>query len=457
MIGSLVSRLGASSHRKVLSAAAIVAAFTFSAKIASAVKELVVASQFGTSDAVDAFLLAFLMPSFAMSVVGGSLNSALLPAYVELRERQGQPAAQRLLSSVMTLSLGILVVVATVLAALVPRILPIVSNVIAGEKLTLTTELSYLLLPCLVLAGTTSSWSAVLNAHGKFARAASAPLAIPILSIVGLLALGSRWGIHALAVGTVAGFAVEAALVGSALRREGVRLVPRWTGLTPPVRRVLAQYAPMAAGGLVMSTNSVVDSLMAARLTPGSVASLGYANKLVAFGMGIGAVSLSSAVFPHFSRLVATRDWDRLRRTLRQYVVAMLALTIPVTVAGVLASRPIVRLLYERGAFTVADTVVVGEMQALYLLQIPFHLTGLLFVKFVSATAQNRVLMWVSAASTIVNVAANVLLVRWLGPAGIALATSIVYVFTFTVLALWTRSRLARLGAGAPAAAAVGP
>jgi putative peptidoglycan lipid II flippase len=196
---------------------------------------------------------------------------------------------------------------------------------------------------------------------------------------------------------------------------------------------------------------------MAARLTPGSIASLGYANKLVAFGMGIGAVSLSSAVFPHFSRLVASRDWERLRRTLRQYVIAMLAITIPITVAGIALSKPIVHLLYERGAFTAADTQLVGYMQALYLIQIPFHLTGLLFVKFASATARNRVLFWVSASSTIVNVVGNVVLTRYLGAPGIALATSLVYVFTFTVLALWTRARLATIGRDAreaqPAAA----
>jgi putative peptidoglycan lipid II flippase len=386
-----------------------------------------------------------------MSVVGGSLNAALLPAYVEAREREGPAAGQRLLSSITALSWTVLLVLAVGLAALVPQLLPFVSKTISGAKLELTTELTYLLLPCLVLAGITMSWSAVLNAHGRFAFPAGAALAIPILSIVGVAALGGRWGIHALAIGTVAGFALEALIVGAALRREGILLLPRWRGYTPAVRRVLAQYAPMAAAGLVMSTNSIVDSLMAARLAPGSIASLGYANKLVAFGMGIGAVSLSSAVFPHFSRLVASRDWDRLRRTLRQYVTAMLAITIPITLLGIVLSKPIVHLLYERGAFTAADTELVGNIQALYLIQIPFHLTGLLFVKFASATARNRVLFWVSASSTVVNVVANVVLMRYLGAAGIALATSLVYVFTFTFLALWTRSRLATIGVDAAA------
>jgi putative peptidoglycan lipid II flippase len=215
------------------------------------------------------------------------------------------------------------------------------------------------------------------------------------------------------------------------------------------VRRVIAEFAPMVAGMLVTCTNPVIDSVMAAGLGPGSVAALGYGNKLVAFAMGIASVSLGSAVLPHFSRLSAAGDWGGLQRTARLYARALLAVTAAIAAAAVALSTPIVRILFERGAFTHADTLEVARVQAFYFLQFPFHLTGILFVRLISATAANRVLMWISLLNAAVNVAGNLVLSRLLGVAGIALSTSLVYLVSCIVALACARSRLRALAAEA--------
>jgi putative peptidoglycan lipid II flippase len=442
-----------SSHRHVLSAAAVVGVFAFAAKLGGAAKEVVVAHQFGTSDQVDAFGLAITLPSFAISLVGGALNSAFLPAYVDARQREGHAAAQRLLSTVAVLAGVLLVAVSALLAALVPSILGLVSGRFTPEKLRLTAELAYILIPTIVVAGAATLWTAVLNAHHRFARASGAALAVPVLSIAALLVFGRQWGIKALAFGVLAGYCLEALLIARAVAAEGMSVVPRWGGLSEAVRRVVGQYAPMVAGATVMGLNPVIDSLMGARLDAGSVASLGYGNKLVAFAMGIGSISLSSAVFPHFSRLVSSRDWTRLGRTLKLYALAVLAITIPATLLAIVLSEPLARLLYQRGAFGPSDTARVGFIQALYFLQVPFHLTGILLVRFVSATAGNRILMWFSFVNCVVNVVGNVVLTRYLGAAGIALSTSVVYMVSFTLLswAAWRRLSALRAESGARA------
>jgi putative peptidoglycan lipid II flippase len=437
-----------SSHRHVISAAAIVASFAFASKLASAAKEVVVADRFGTSDAVDALGLALALPSFAISVLGGSLNAAFLPAYIDVKQREGLGGAQRLLATTALASILLLSAVALLIAAVVPVVLPLASHRFTPEKMQLTVYLSYLLVPSVAIGGVTMLWSGVLNAHGKFAAAAGAGLAVPVVSVGSLLALGRAWGIRALAFGIVAGYCCEALVVARAVGREGLSVLPRWNGFTAPVRRVATQYVPMIAGALVMGTNPLVDSLMASRLDAGSVASLGYGNKLVAFAMGIGAVSLSAAVFPHFSRLASSQDWDGLARTIRTYAGVVLALAVPLALFGMALSEPIARLLYERGAFTRTDTLQVGRIQALYLAQVPFHLTGLVFARFLSASGANRVLMWISIVSCAVNVTGNVVLSRYLGAPGIALSTSVVYATSFTLLGTSTWRRLAALRGG---------
>jgi len=437
-------------HRRMLSAAAVVAFFAFVAKLLGATKEFVVAHEFGISDQVDAFGLALTFPAFAISLIGGSLNAALVPAYVDVRQREGQDGAQRLFSAVMVLSLALLVLAALLTAALVPTVLPLVSSRFTPGKLRLTAHLSYLLIPTIVIAGTSMTCAAVLNAHERFGPPSAAGLAVPLVSIAALVGFGRASGIQALAVGVVVGYCAEAFFLVRAVRREGLSIVPRWGGFTPAVRKLVGQFAPMVAGALVMGSNPVVDSVMAARLDPGSVASLGYGGKLVAFAMGIGSMSLGAAIFPHFSRLASMQDWDGLARTIRAYALVVLAITIPATLVAIALSEPIVRILYERGAFGRADTVRVALVQALYLIGVPFFLTSLVFVRFLSATARNSVLMRGAILNCCVNVVGNVVLSRYLGPAGIALSTSVVYTVSFVFLGWCTWRRLGALRSPPP-------
>lgn len=456
MISALAARIGAwqkvSVHRRVFSAAAVVAVFTFTSKLASAAREVVVAHQFGTSQEVDAFLLAFLMPGFAITVLGATMNSALIPTYVEVREREGQEAAQKLLSSTLLVSIVLLSITACSLTALVPWAAPLVSGRVTPEQVALTRRLAFILTPTLVVTGTTMTWSAVLNAHQRFAPSAAATLAVPLVAIAALFAFGRTLGIGALAWGTLAGFVLEAVFVGWMLRREGVSLVPRWHGLTPAVRTVIGQYLPMVAGMAAMGTNGPIDQIMSARLGPGSVAALGYGTKVEAFVVGIGVASIGAAVLPHFSRLAATEDWNALRSTIRRYATALVLLAVPVTLALIALSEPIVRVLFQRGAFTAADTRLVARIQSFLLLALPVKFAGLLFIRFIMAIKANHVLMWTSILNAFVNVAANWILSRYLGVAGIALSTTVVVLVSVSISGTFTYRRLKALCAAAPAA-----
>jgi putative peptidoglycan lipid II flippase len=440
--GRVLALLRRPGHRQVASAALIVAFATLLAKVAAAAKEVVVAKHFGTADQVDAFLLAWLAPSLVLSVVANSFTYAFLPVYTDVRQRGGKAAGQALLGSATAMAFGGLGAIGLLLAVVVPLVLPWVAGGFDAPKIRLATHLFWLALPVLVLSAATSTWTAVLNAHGRFARAATASIAIPVMAILGLVAFGDRLGIHALALGTVAGYLVEAALVASAVRGEGYSIRPRWTGMENGARRILAQFGPAASAMIFTAVNPVIDQVMGAQLAPGSMASLGYGNKLVAFGVGIGYGSIATAVLPHFSRLHAAGDWKEMERSIRFYALLIGAVAVPVTIGMIALSEPIVRLLFQRGAFTSADTALVARIQAFYLGQIPFVMVSVLFNRFLVATGQNRVLLRVSVAAAILNVTANYALLKLLGVAGIALSTTLVYALTCTLNFRYFRRRM---------------
>src|SRR5215472_741258 len=152
-----------SPNRKIFRAALIVGSLTLLAKLGTTVKELVVAQWFGRSDALDAFLIAFLVPWFVLNVVVGAIGSALIPTFVATRQNEGTEAAQRLFASVMLVSLAMLTAIAILLCLLAPLYLPYLGSNFSAEKLHLTRELLYVLLPFILFNGILTCAAAVLN------------------------------------------------------------------------------------------------------------------------------------------------------------------------------------------------------------------------------------------------------------------------------------------------------
>jgi len=183
----------------------------------------------------------------------------------------------------------------------------------------------------------------------------------------------------------------------------------------------------MIAGAFIMSGTNLVDQTMAAMLGSGSVSVLSYGKKITTVAVGISSMALSAAVMPHFSRMVAARDWSGVRDTLKSYVPLILLVTVPLAVILTLSSQSMVRLLFQRGAFTADDTLKVASVQSLLLLQLPFYVLGIFFVRLISAFKANHILMWGTAISFTLNIVLDYLFMRWLGVAGIALSTTIVY------------------------------
>jgi putative peptidoglycan lipid II flippase len=411
-------------------------------KVTATMKELVVAYQFGTGDAVDAFLIAFLLPSLIVNIVAGSFTPAFTPVYIEVREIQGASPARRLFGSAMAGSTVLIVVATCVLLALMPIASRLLSGSFSAEKLALTRALFLLLLPIIVLSSVFTLWSAVLNAEEQFWLVALAPACVPLLALVTVMVAGRAWGIHALAYGTVFGYCAQCGILVVALAREGMPLVPRWGGLTPELRRIGLQYVPMAAGALLTSSSWAIGQAMAATLPAGSVATLNYGNKVVGIVAEISGTALATAVLPHFSVMVARREWPAIRKTLRVYSKVIALGAVPGVLGLILASNTIVRLLFERGAFTAADTTLVASVQALYLLQLPFVLIGVLLVRLASSLQKNQILLLGAAITLPLNVGLNLLFMRWLGVAGIALATSVVFVVSCCYLAVSLRRAL---------------
>jgi putative peptidoglycan lipid II flippase len=438
---------GSSIHRRILGATVIVAVLTGVAKVMFFGKELFVAWKFGTLDALDAFLIAYVVPVFAINLIAGSINTALIPVYVQTREQQGSSAANDLYASVMTLGILFLAICTGLILLMAPFYLRFLASGFDMGKARLTLNLLYVMSPVIVLSGVTTIRGAVLNAGEKFAAPALIPVVTPALTIAFILLGSSFLGIYTLALGLVIGQLTESFLLGYALKQRGVQISPGWHGFDTNLRQIVQQFVPMIAGAFLLGSTQLVDQAFAASLPAGNVAILNYGNKVVSFPLQIAATAIGTSFLPYFSSMLAKNDWHGARQTLNRYLRLIFTMTIPLTFLLVVFSEPIVRLLLQRGAFTGADTRIVADVQALGALQIPFYLGGILIVRLISAMKANQVLMWGAGLSLVINLLADYLLMKVFGVAGISLSTSIVYFSSFMFLILTLRFMYGRINA----------
>src|SRR2546423_5651924 len=228
-------------NRKIFRAALTVGLVSVLAKAGLAIKDLVVAQAFGRSDALDAFLIALLLPSFVLNLLMGALGSTLIPVLVETRQKRGTEAAQELLSSMVFLSVLAMVGMVALLGIFAPYYLPYLGSNFPAEKLHLTRELLYLLLPSIFFGGLATFMAAVLNAGEKFALPALVPLTTPLATIAFIYLSAKHWGAFSLGAGAVAGSFLEAPFLFRLLSAHRVRLRLKWSGPATHVRRGLAQ------------------------------------------------------------------------------------------------------------------------------------------------------------------------------------------------------------------------
>lgn len=429
-------------NRSIFVAIVIVGFFTVISKLISMIKDLFVARNFGVSSELDAFLVSFIVPSLAINLIGSSFNASLIPAYVEVRTKNGPEAARKLLSEVSGRMLLILLAVTGVLALAGPIIVSLTGSRFDAETLQLCQALYFITLPAVVIAGMSTIWSAVLNAEDHFALASVIPAVVPIAMIIGLIVAPPEQGVYALSISMISGFTIQAVVVGYALHQHGLSLMPHFRKTEPMVDSVMRQLWPAVTGGIFANSTELVDQTMAALLGAGSVSILNYGNKLTSFAVGIASIAISSAVLPYFSRLVAKKDWSNVRRTYRIYSLLILAGTGLVTLFIMLFSETLIRLIFERGAFTAADTKIVSHVQNIGILMLPFFALSILTVRLLSALKGNAVLAQAAVINGVVNISMNALLAPVIGVAGIALSTTCVYIVSFTFLYFSLQHRL---------------
>ena len=425
----------AAERRRIRRSTAGFAVATIVSRVAGLVREVAVAAVFGVSAALSAFTVAFQIPNLIRSLVAdAALNASFVPVFSELRERGERERAWRVASTVLMVLVVVMIPITVLAAAFAEQVVMVFVSSDFTE-VELAANLLRIMLPTVLLLGISGIIVGILNAHDHFSVPALAPIAWNLVIIVGVAIIAPQLDesvrIHAYAIAVLVGTVVQVLLPIPWLRGRGGRIGLGIDLRDPALRRILILFVPVTVSlGLVnvqLLVNTYFSTLVPTSLLPGEFtgpAVVDRAFRLYMLPQGVFSVAVATVAFPALARLAARADLDGFRSTCADAIRQVWLLLVPAAALMVAVPEPLVRLLYQHGAFTAEDTVWVSAALRGFAVGLVFAGLSLLLMRAFFSLQRPRVPMVVAGVSLVVHVVLVALVHEQWGVLGITLATS---------------------------------
>ena len=438
--------------KSLLKSTGIIGTATIVSRVLGFVRDMVLAGLFGTGMDAQAFFVAFRIPNSLRDLIGeGATNAAIVPVLSEYGTLKDQKEFLRAARVLFNLSVVILSAITALGVVFSPIIVRIIAPGFAAEpdKLAMTVGLNRIMFPYLIFIGLTAYSMGVLNSLKRFASAAFGPALMNVAMILAALWLCPRIGVAGLAVGVLAGGALQLLLNVPSLGKEGIGINFREGLRHPAVRRIGRLLIPRAMGSAVYQINIFVDTILASLswiVGSGGVAALYYANRLIQFPLAIFALAIAQAALPKMSGEFAANDMDRLKDTLSFSLRMIIVIMLPAGVGLAMLGRPIISILFERGEFTAYSTSITDNALFFYAFGLLAYGGIKLLVTVFYAMHDTMTPVKTAFAAVLVNIALNLMLMWPMKLGGLALATSISATFNILMLYRALRRRIGDFG-----------
>ena len=419
-------------------------------------REIVAMAYFGASGAFDAYVAATTLPNLFRDVLGEhAAEGAFLPAHKTLRAHGREAEARRLATSVLAfvvLSGLVLVVLGAVFA---PQVMALVVPGFAKRRPELwatATSLARWMMPFLVIVAVGAVFGSLLLGERRFVRYAVAPVGSSVCVIAAIVLLTGRLGVWSLAVGVVAGGLVQMGICAWPYLRPGAGLLsrprPLVDGSQPALRKVARSVVPIALSGLLNKLIWIVDRALASWFCyPGAISALYVAHRLLQLPHGVVGLAVGRAAFPSLIEQASARDGGGFSRAVVGALRLNVFLTLPAMVGMMVLGKPLVRVLYERRAFTAEHSRWVALALVCYAVGLVGMGVRTVLSRAFYSLLNTRTPLYMSAVAVGTNVVLSVALVLTpLGHGGLALASSAATWLQVGLLLVMLRREVAKQG-----------
>jgi putative peptidoglycan lipid II flippase len=423
----------------LLRAITTVGGYTMLSRVFGFARDILIAAALGAGAVADCFFVAFRFPNlFRRLFAEGAFAAAFVPLFSGELEKKGKDAAKAFAEDAFAVLALILVVFVGVMEIVMPFAMWVLApgfDAVPG-KMALATELSRIAFPYLLFISLVSLQSGALNSLGKFAAAAAAPVLLNLTLIAALLvfAQGGQGGEgaagevkagHVLAWGVFAAGIIQFLWLAQHCRKEGMPIGFRCPKLTPEVRLLGKRILPVVFGASLYQINLLVGTILASLVSDGAVSFLYYADRVTQLPLGVVGVAVGTALLPALSRQLAAGDAAAALASQNRGLEFALLLTLPAAAALFVIAEPIVAVLFERGAFTAADSRATAAALMAYSTGLPAYVLIRVLTPGFFAREDTKTPVKIAAAAMLANIALNLALMQVWGHVGIAIAASV--------------------------------
>jgi len=425
---------------RLMAAFFTVGVWTLGSRLLGFVRDIMMAAYLGTGPVAEAFLVAFSLPNmFRRFFAEGAFNMAFVPMFSKKVERGEDPKifAQDAFAGLASVLIAFTLVAMLAMPWLV---LAMAAGFADDERFGLATLYGRIAFPYILLISLAALLSGVLNATGRFAAAAAAPVLLNVFFVIAMtLAYHAGWDMGLTLAWTVPlGGIAQCGLVWIAAARAGFRLTLRRPRLTPDMKRLAIIAAPAALAGGVVQVNLLVGRQVAS-FFDGAVAWLAYADRLYQLPLGVVGIAIGVVLLPDLSRRLGADDTAGGRDAFNRAAEISLALTIPAAIALVVIPTPLIGTLFQRGAFGPEDTAATALALSIYGLGLPAFVLQKVLQPLYFAREDTRTPFRFALAAMGVNVVVAVGLAPVVGYTAAAMGTTLAA--WGMVLLLWRGSR----------------
>jgi putative peptidoglycan lipid II flippase len=457
-----VAESGEEGRRRLAVSTAIFGIATALSRVLGLVREMVAGYYFGAGGRINAFTVAFQVPNLVRALVAdAALSSAFVPVFSDLLEKGERRRAWRVASSLFWLMLLGLTALSALFVLVAPWVISIFGN--PGDNRGLAVGLSRVLFPIVALLGVSGIVVGVLNSYDHFTVPAISPVFWNVAIIAGLAigvphAHSANGKLYVYAVAILIATFVQVLLPMPWLRglergEERLRVVIDWHD--PAVRRVFKLMVPVTLGLGLINVNAVIDTFFASRYIDPNLAPTAIQKAFLVYMLpqGMFSVAIATVLFPTLSRLASRGDLRGVADTVSNGLRQIAFLLAPTAVVSAVLADPIIRILYQRGAWHPSQTPVVAGALAAFSAGLVFNGAMLMLNRAFFSLQSNWVPTAVALGNLFLNAVLDAIFYRF-GTWGIPLSTAVCNVVSTALLLYLLRARLGRLD-GARIASAV--
>ena len=436
----------ADSKKVIASATVMITFIALVSKVFGFIGSFILAAKFGATNKTDAYFVASNIPELLRDVLaGGALTSAFIPVYTTYLAKKQEREAQKLASGIFNILIIALVLMTLFGIIFAPALTRIVAPGFKGETLDLTIKLTRLYFPTIIFLGLASLFGAILNSYHHFTVPALQPLIMNTANIVCMLLLAPFIDIYSLVVGALVGGLCITVMNLPLLYKKGLRYIPQFSFEQEGIKRIGVLWFPLILGLSVNQLNIVISKILASGLSSGSISALNYANLINQIAPSVFGVAVSTAIFPSLSWHIALNEHEKFREIVSKAIRVSLIITVPLTLGLMLLSFPVIRFLFERGAFDRQATLMTSGVLVYFAIGTFALAVNYVLIRAFYALSDTKTPVKLAVTAVISNILLSLLLITFMAQNGLALASSIAAMVQMSLLLIYLQRKIGKL------------